>query len=503
MPSPDGRPWLGRVSLRLRLTIWVIAVVVLIQSALAAVAYLYEHQSARGSLDRMLRVRAERLAADIESPPESPPLQLRAAAESQNPLFERFALAVYDASGRLIAESEPDLPEAAQNLAARALDQEGPRFSSWTTPLGERQRAVAVPFPHDRNMALVAWTSDVNIIARVEAIRRALLLAAPFAAAGAAVAGWFIAGVAVGPIQEMRVIARQLTPESVGRGVRLGSAAAEVAQLQNNLNEALVRLDHGYQAQARFVSNVSHEFKTPISTLLAESQAILRHQDKLSPEAASFVRSVEEEMRRLGRLIESFLLLTRVREGGGGAPPPMMHVLANELVVESIAHCASFAKSQGVALHPTLLDDDDGIDLCVHGESELLRTMLDNLVRNAIRFSPRGEAVEVQLVRSAPRGDRRPPSAPGTANGSGNGWISIVVRDHGPGIPEGLIPTIFDRFTQAPEERSNGRGTGLGLEIAKGVAELHGGDIRVTNCPDTGARFEVQLPAAPASPNRN
>src|SRR5690606_1541077 len=153
------------------------------------------------------------------------------------------------------------------------------------------------------------------------------------------------------------------------------SAAAEVAQLQNNLNEALTRLDKGYQAQARFVSNVSHEFKTPISTLLVEAQALGRRED-LTPEAALFVRSVQEEMRRLGRLIESFLMLTRVQEG---APPPMMHVLANELVVESIAHCAPFAESHGVRLRPTLLDDEAGLELCVHGEAELLRTMVDNL----------------------------------------------------------------------------------------------------------------------------
>jgi two-component system OmpR family sensor kinase len=488
MPSHDGRRRLGRTSLRLRLTIWVIAVVVLIQGALAAVAFLYQRQSARRSLDQNLILRAKVLARAVQLPAERRHLQISAAAESDNVLFQRFSLAVFDAAGRPIAETEPS-PSIAAELAKRAAVT-GVPVLAWTPPGSERRRMVAVPFASagGSGMALVAWTSDVNVNAHIEAIRLALLLAAPFAAAGAAVAGWFIAGVAVGPIQEMREIARRLTPESVGRGVRLGSAAAEVAQLQNNLNEALTRLDKGYQAQARFISNVSHEFKTPISTLLTEAQMILRRDD-LTPEAAHFVRSVEEEMRRLGRLIESFLLLTRAREG---APPPMMHVLANELVVESIAHCAPFAESHGVRLRPTLLDDEDGLELCVHGEADLLRTMLDNLVRNAVRFSPSGEAVDVKLLRTAPaNGD----ASSRTADGD---WITIAVRDRGPGIPESLIPTIFDRFTQAPEERATRRGTGLGLEIAKGVAELHGGDISVINCPGAGARFEIHLPVAPA-----
>lgn len=483
MPSRDGRRWLGRISLRLRLTIWVIAVVVLIQSALAAVAFLYQRQSARRSLDQLLTVRTEVLAGQIQLPPEQRRLQAVATAESSNNVvFNQFSMAVFDAAGRAMAATEPP-PEHAAQLAQTAARTGRPVLDAWTPPAGERRRMVAVPFknPAARGMALVAWTSDVSVTTHIAAIRSALLLAAPFAAAGAAVAGWFIAGVAVGPIEEVRDIARRLTPESVGRGVKLGSAAAEVAQLQNNLNEALARLDQGYQAQARFISNVSHEFKTPISTILAEAQMVARRDD-LTPQAAHFVRSVEEEMRRLGRLIESFLQLTRAREG---APPDMTRVLANELVVESIAHCASFAQSHGVSLHPTLLEDEDGLELCVQGEAELLRTMLDNLVRNAVRFSPPGEAVDLQLRRGGPN-DRR-----------GEGWITITVRDRGPGIPEQLIPIIFDRFTQAPEERAGRRGTGLGLEIAKGVAELHGGDITVSNCPDMGARFEVHLPAAP------
>jgi signal transduction histidine kinase len=115
------------------------------------------------------------------------------------------------------------------------------------------------------------------------------------------------------------------------------------------------------------------------------------------------------------------------------------------------------------------------MDTAVAGEPELLRTMLDNLVRNAIRFSPTDERVEVE---ASVVGDR----------------VKIRVRDYGPGIPAAQLATIFDRFAQAPEEQRKGRGHGLGLAIALGIAELHGGSISAENCEDRGCTFVVELP---------
>lgn len=136
------------------------------------------------------------------------------------------------------------------------------------------------------------------------------------------------------------------------------------------------------------------------------------------------------------------------------------------------------ALQHGVRLRLDL--EEEPLPLIVLGENELLRVMVDNLVRNAIRFSSKGQAIDIAVFR--------------TTESS-----SICVRDEGPGIPTELLDTLFDRFTQAPAETARGRGHGLGLSIAQGIAELHGGRISVRNLPEAGAEFTVTLPLSPAA----
>jgi two-component system, OmpR family, sensor kinase len=138
-----------------------------------------------------------------------------------------------------------------------------------------------------------------------------------------------------------------------------------------------------------------------------------------------------------------------------------------------------------VRLHAILAEETDR-DLLMIGDPELLRTLVDNLLRNAIRFSPQGSRIDV-VVRT---------------DGPDN--ICICVQDKGPGIPQPLIDRIFDRFAQGRGEEKLGRGSGLGLEIAQGIAELHGGRISASNLDEGGCEFCATLPlatsAAPDTP---
>jgi signal transduction histidine kinase len=130
-----------------------------------------------------------------------------------------------------------------------------------------------------------------------------------------------------------------------------------------------------------------------------------------------------------------------------------------------------------IVLAPHLCEDGEAPQ--VRGDPALMRTMIDNLVRNAVRFSPKGQTILV------------------TASAEGREAV-VRVRDYGSGIPEQIIGRIFDRFVQAPDEQRRGRGHGLGLEISQGIAELHGGRIGARNCPppEGGCEFEVRLPKA-------
>ncbi|MFI4898144.1 MAG: sensor histidine kinase, partial [Phycisphaerales bacterium JB059] len=314
-----------------------------------------------------------------------------------------------------------------------------------------------------------AYTHD-----QIALLERILMLAGLIGPIAAAIAGWFIAGIAVAPFQRLRGIARQLGPESINEALPVeGEGDPELDRLTQEIEDARQRIHHAFQAQERFLSNVSHEIKTPISVLLVDAQTL--QTGGWPQEAKDFVASVEEEMSRLGRLVEGFLTLTRVRDGKGRSRE--LELPANDLVMESFEHCLPMAQQYGIRLHPELLDADGEIDTNLMGEPALLQSMLDNLVRNAIRFSPEKGTVEIALERV---GD----------------VVNLSVRDRGKGIPEGRLDQIFDRFAQAPEERRRGRGHGLGLEIAQGIAELHGGSIRAENRAGGGAAFIVSLPVS-------
>ena len=179
-------------------------------------------------------------------------------------------------------------------------------------------------------------------------------------------------------------------------------------------------------------------------------------------------------MQRLGRLVESFLTLARVRYGHH--EPRGKRYGVNDLAMDAVEHCAKMADLHGVVLAAELLEDDQALEASVSGDPELLRTMLDNLIRNAIRFTPPGKLVDVRMEIQG-------------------GWLHVRVVDQGPGIPCDKVGAVFDRFRQGSNQQ-NGRagGHGLGLAIAQGIAELHGGRIGVSDGEGGGCVFEVRLP---------
>ncbi|MBK7406124.1 MAG: HAMP domain-containing histidine kinase [Phycisphaerales bacterium] len=162
----------------------------------------------------------------------------------------------------------------------------------------------------------------------------------------------------------------------------------------------------------------------------------------------------------------------------------MTDVSVFDLLIDAVAECGREARRKNIHLIPTIGDPGPEIDdLELRGDPDLLRTMVVNLLRNAISFSPSGENID---VRAALDGD----------------FAEISVRDRGPGVPEEMLELIFDRFFQAPSTGPRRSGSGLGLAIARSVASLHGGAVRVENCPDRGAAFTVRLPLAGREPEK-
>jgi signal transduction histidine kinase len=473
------------MSLRLRLTLWVAVLFLFLQTISSVVAWLYQRAAFNDMLRQRLVTRAKLIEAEFNfGSPSYDALSIREYLEheyARDIMLGGMRFNIITPRGSLIPVSEVAWPEILNTTATPALSLSKVHSTTFETdwfrtldnePAGTRAIALPVAGENGETWAVVVAASTSVVSTQISMVSKLFLTAGIIGLLTTTLSGWYVSRLAVAPLHQARTLADQIRPESISRHLNTnGASGSELKALSEALDRARERMRHAFAAQERFLSNISHEIKTPIATLLIEAQTMDR--TNLSKPAAAFVRTTEEEMRRLGRLVESFLTLTRIQDGKGlSAITP---VPVNELVIDSVAHCSPMARQYSVRLRPELIEDDAFIDASIAGEPDLLRTMVDNLVRNAIRFSPQDGSVNI----SASVHDNT---------------VYITVSDEGPGLPADIIANIFDRFVQSPEELRKGRGHGLGLTIAQAVAELHGGKITVKNREPAGAEFTAQIP---------
>ena len=470
-------------SLRLKLTLWSLAIFAAVHLIAVACWSVLRAEFDRRALDEELRRHAATFAAEASSAGDKTwtqsDVQTLAKRASSADYFWRYAVVVRDASGNVIAFTHElgTAPIAFSPVPAGAAPEPVLRSFELAAQDGSpvAMRSASVPFVDTRGVArslelatLVPASRDVP-----GQIRALAFVSLPLGALAAAITGWVLAGRTVNPIERIARAARLLSPDTAHTGFDVGPGDSEVTRLQRELNDALRRLAEGYRAQEAFLANVAHELRTPISVLLSEAQ-VLRASPRQALEYETFLDSVEEEMRRLARIVESLLLLSRAERGR----ELVRHerVALNELVLAAVEGCERAARERNAHLVPQLhLGSDGDLEPECLGDGDLLRAMVENLVRNAIRYSPPDGAVHVELDCS-------------------ERTAVIRVSDQGPGIPPEYRERVFDRFFRVPGSRPGG--TGLGLAIAKGVVELHGGSIAALGEDGGGAVFEVRLPLA-------
>lgn len=317
----------------------------------------------------------------------------------------------------------------------------------------------------------IAATMDAVDHAIAE-LARTLIVAFIIGIAVAGITSFVLALRSLAPIVRIAKQARQLTAARLDQRIDEPDANDEVAYLVRVINGMLNRLQQAFDGQERFIADVSHELRTPLSVLLGEAQ-VLAQQHRPIAEYERFVGSVQEEMRRLAQVVNS--LLTLARAHAGFALPSVTILPVNDFVVDAVQRCELMARQKSVRLVPDLAmpEIDDHLEPMVEGDAELLCTMLSNLIRNAIRFSPPQGTVEIRVE-------------------GGAGQTRLIVADRGPGIAPEHIGNLFNRFYHVPKNGSTG--SGLGLAIAKAVVELHHGTIQVHNRPGGGSEFVVSLP---------
>ena len=464
----DPIRWWHSHNVRLRLTVWYVAAMVVVLAVYAAAIYAFVSRSVSESLDQRLRADFFWAAATVDEGPDgmiisTPQVDLLLEEE---PWVEVWSA---DGSDLLVGNAEArrrPIP-GAQELAAAERDRTA-TFDVAGVPMRVLSRRSYIG---QRAVVVQVGRSEVPMWEQLQELLLVLLLGLPLAVGVAGLGGYVLARRALAPIEQMTERAQTITAERLSDRLPVKHPDDEMGRLASVFNETLARLEASFAQMRQFTSDVSHELRTPLTSIRSVGEVGLRGQ-RDEHAYRGIIESMLEEVDRLTHLVDRLLTLSRAETGQAPLSPEVVHLQA--LAEEVAQHLSVLAeeKQQQIVVERRAAPD-------ALADKQVLRHALINLVDNAIKFTPRGGGVRIRISET--------PS------------LAIFdVIDTGPGIPETARPHIFDRFYRA-DERAGVRGSGLGLSIAKGAVEANGGRLTLEASGPSGSTFRITMPrVAPA-----
>ncbi len=454
MPTRPNIPMLWSIRVRLTLAALAVVVVTLAVGGLGLVWLL--HQSLVNGLENTASTEAADTAGLISG--GSLPTNLR--------VRPGVAVQVVDARGKVV--------DASTDLRGK------PPVSSARPPVGERVVVrTDAELPGDENHDLAVATTVVTprgeltvyavasadqVDDTVRELIAALAVVLPLLAAASAVLAWLLAGRALRPVEAIRAEVSDISVGDLHRRVPVPAVDDEIARLASTMNAMLSRLEAATDRQRQFVSDASHELRSPLATVIA-----LLEVARTQPESADWpavAEAAEGEAVRLGHIVDNLLMLARSDEG---------HLLPGHDPVDVDELVLAEAERLGAQEHITVDLHAVGAGRVLADREHLVR-VVRNLADNAARHAATTVMFEVGRV---------------------DGYVEVVVADDGPGIPTAERARVFERFTRVDEARDRrGGGAGLGLAIVSEVVAVHGGSVVVADSA-VGARVVVRLPAEP------
>lgn len=476
-------------SLRFRLVLTFVAVVGLINTVLGLGGIVIRDIQVRARFDTHLAERADRIALWLGQQLEQPGrrddvLQSASRPFSNSELYVLLRDAsgvVLDASDTLRGQAIPMPIGVEPPSSAVAAPVYITLSGDAVRPLAGAPRVVRfvtrlVSQPGQPDLILQVGASLDELEESMRFLRTLFWIVIPAGLVVAGLAAFVVTDRQLGRLHVISDVASDITPEHLDQRIKVKGGTDEIGQVAAEVNRMLGRLERSFRAQETFLANASHELQTPVAVLLSEAQ-ILQRRSPSEDEYRAFVRSVEQEMRQLSRMVSSLLSVTRMESGDLVRTGKLLPL--TELVMAAVDETTPEAQRRGVRLHLELPQDTDEAvaEPMVRGEPELLRVMLENLLRNGVTNSPGSKQVTVALELDADQ-------------------AVVTVSDEGPGIPEAELRSLFDRRPAPASSGRSERETGLGVSLAKTVAELHGGAAGVRNLSGRGVAFFVWLPLA-------
>jgi len=453
------------MSIRARLTLWYTAVLTIFIVGLGIIVYGVLAFNLTAGLDRTLRDTANQIVAAASVRPF---LDLQVITIPELDVFgSNVYIQVIDLDKQIVRKS------ANLQRFSRTLDTAGLRWAEDThQPLTRDARAgVAhlrvLTVPLLVNGELAGYLQVGALRDPVDNALRLLLVVLVGGGAGAilasAVVGRWLAAQALRPIDAITRTALAISrADDLDKRISQVGPQDEVGRLAATFNLMLDRLEKLFRAQQRFIADISHELRSPLTTIRGNVD-LLRRMNCVDPPSLD---AIQAESERMTRLVGDLLLLA---QADAGQPIHRERVELDTVMLEVFRQVRPLA--EGIEL---VIGEED--QATILGDPDRIKQLLLNLVDNAIKYTPKGGQVTLGLRRA-------------------EGWAALSVADTGVGIPAEDLPHIFERFYRVDKARSRAAGgTGLGLSIAQWIVQAHGGRIDAQSEPGKGTTFTVWLP---------
>lgn len=454
--------------LRVRLTAWYFVVLAAAFAIFGVTAFVAMRKSIITTVDERLHDRMEDIRGWAEDyVPEGRERLEHELAERGGPHSGADAFQISDESGRWIFRSplmaRYDVPAAAgADSQIVSMRRKGMPF-----------RILSGRISVGNHVYLIQVASEMDDFEEaLERFRWVIILASPLLLLFASAGGYWISRKALQPVDEIVRAAQGISVRSLSSRLDVPQGRDELQRLSETLNGMLERLETAFKKITQFTADASHELRTPVALMRARAEILLR-KSREADEYREALAQILKDLEQTSELIEKLMLLARADSGTEVLQVARLNLL--DPLREACNEGKTLADLKQVAFSQQISGDPVWVD----GDAQSLHRLFLILIDNAVKYTPEQGRVEVGLAVR-------------------NGFAVAEVRDTGIGIGSEDLPRIFERFYRSDRARSREPGgVGLGLSIARWIAEAHHGSADVESSLGKGSTFKVQLPLIP------
>ena len=370
--------------------------------------------------------------------------------------------AIYKEDGEMLYGENP-LAKETENISFTgsqlwSLKQGNDRYNLY-------DRKLNLDTVNNETLWLRGIVSEEMNVKELDKITRTFFIIMPFLIVLALMLGYFISGKMLSPIRKLEQAASRISGgNDLKQRIEIGNNKDELSKLAEDFNEMFERLDHSFEAEQQFTSDASHELRTPMSVILAQTEYTLE-KDRSPEEYKEALQVIKRQGDRMNTLINDMLDYTRMDQSSERYPLTKENLSE---ITEETAEQMSLLPDKNITL-----DREVHPDIFVNGNKMLLTRLLQNLISNAYRYGKQNGHIHVRLKQE-------------------DGQAVLTVEDDGIGIAPEEQEKIFERFYRSDASRSI-KGTGLGLSMVKKIVELHDARIVLESEPGIGSTFKFFL----------